>query len=132
MADTESSVRGTSATINVAKEQSFVNPSLSRLKERESCQVCFEDGDSEDLAHCRTCKIYVHRSCYMGEKDDFNASTGWKCDPCKCCVNVCETVCRVCPMTGGALKKVYGQGPNDWVHLPCVRPSLLNLFVMNL
>ncbi len=90
-----------------------------KTKNSKRCQVCFEDCDGEDLTLCNICNISVHRSCYMGENEEMDKTVGWKCDPCKCDVDFCATICRVCPVKGGAFKKIFGV-PNDWVHLPCV------------
>jgi hypothetical protein len=97
----------------------LAEPASLRMKNSMRCQVCFEDCDAEDLALCNVCNISVHKSCYMGENEVIDQAVGWRCDPCKCGVDFCGTVCRVCPITGGAFKRMVGAS-NDWVHLPCV------------
>ena len=101
------------------KSRDLVQSSTLKIKNSTRCQVCFEDCDGEELTLCRICNVSVHRSCYMGEHEEIDPAVGWQCDPCRSDVDFCATTCRVCPVKGGAFKRIV-EASNDWVHLPCV------------
>lgn len=100
------------------------------------------------LLQCKTCKLTVHQSCYMGSTDSSliyggggaEGSANWMCDKCiwKATTNTRsagadfthEPSCSLCLLHGGALKQLHDEHShsratltpgqhNKWAHLTC-------------
>jgi len=92
------------------------------------CSVC-GDGDTTDdnvilLCDGEGCDVSAHQACYgipNVPKDE------WKCDGCKAKLNPKSANCALCPVVGGALRKIANLGKvvkinarPVFVHLACV------------
>lgn len=82
-------------------------------KTQKKCSVCTdaEDLDNE-IFHCNSCKINVHRSCY-GIESEFNEN--WQCSPCTKGVQK-NIICKLCLQTGGTFKPTVCDA---WCHVVC-------------
>lgn len=84
------------------------------------CAVCTDCDLSDDnlLLKCKICRIEVHMLCYGYENyekyREIAKSNEWKCSPCN--IGVSESICELCCLKGGALKKTTCR---KWVHVIC-------------
>ena len=81
--------------------------SQSMLPSQNICCIC-NNGDIEQnqlLFRCEQCGLVVHQNCYGAQEQDLK---NWVCDPCKEMPkeNVYNLECFLCPVKGGAFKKV--------------------------
>ena len=81
--------------------------SQSMLPSQNICCIC-NNGDIEQnqlLFRCEQCGLVVHQNCYGAQEQDLK---NWVCDPCKEMPkeDVYNLECFLCPVKGGAFKKV--------------------------
>ena len=81
--------------------------SQSMLPSQNICCIC-NNGDIEQnqlLFRCEQCGLVVHQNCYGAQEQDLK---NWVCDPCKEMPKegVYNLECFLCPVKGGAFKKV--------------------------
>ena len=81
--------------------------SQSMLPSQNICCIC-NNGDIEQnqlLFRCEQCGLVVHQNCYGAQEQDLK---NWVCDPCKEMQkeDVYNLECFLCPVKGGAFKKV--------------------------
>lgn len=89
-------------------------------EEKIFCAVCDEGESTEDnlIVICHDCQVPVHSKCYNIKNIPDNE---WLCNYCATKAEAKDDKpgqCELCPITGGALKKIKG---NIWAHVTCSR-----------
>ncbi|OMJ73733.1 hypothetical protein SteCoe_27526 [Stentor coeruleus] len=89
-------------------------------EEKIICAVCDEGESTEDnlIVICHDCQVPVHSNCYNIKSIP---EIEWLCNYCTAKAEAKDNKsgqCELCPITGGALKKIKG---NIWAHVTCSR-----------
>ena len=84
----------------------------------EGCHVCLDDNASENnlLVYCdgQSCELAAHQFCYGISSVP---SGQWFCKTCEENIEPKSLECRLCPLKGGAMKRI--KGTDDWSHIIC-------------
>ncbi|KAH7331283.1 hypothetical protein KP509_20G024500 [Ceratopteris richardii] len=85
-------------------------------KHADRCSVCDLDEEYTNnlFLQCDNCRILVHMHCY-GEAELPNGHS-WLCQLCRSGVAAQDSLCCLCPVQGGAMKKTTD---GRWAHLTC-------------
>ena len=89
--------------------------------EETECDCC-RDGtvyDDDALVYCDSCDVCVHQSCYDVSDHALKQDT-WYCDPCAANADTENLTCALCPLKGGAYRRLSKMGTRaKWVHVLC-------------
>ncbi|KAI5057949.1 hypothetical protein GOP47_0027964 [Adiantum capillus-veneris] len=85
-------------------------------KHADRCSVCDLDEEYTNnlFLQCDRCRILVHMHCY-GESELPNGHL-WLCQLCRSGLSAQTSLCCLCPVQGGAMKKTTDE---RWAHLTC-------------
>ena len=89
--------------------------------EDTKCDCCRDETvyDDDALVYCDSCDVCVHQSCYDIKSSALDEES-WYCDPCAADADTENLQCVLCPLKGGALKRVSDKElKNRWVHVLC-------------